>query len=463
MAWGRDRICGTHAKRLNHVNKIKVALGSGFFVAFFVQNGLAAIAIPYYQMVLAVDPFLLGCLFTLPVLLSAFLSPTIGRLIDRHFATARLRANLIGITGWIAAMAFGAIWMAPSHWPHHIILWYLLVSTSLFFLTATVLSIAIKTLAFRSIADHSEINGVMSYTNIFEKLGSLIYFWAFPLAQSTFFSSTITGVRFVGWTIAIGFIGILSSVTRYFSQNLTTGLIPKAADSPTIIPKSKSTYDLTLYLILAMTFIQFGLIGTAVFFDFYLIVYHMFAGDVAQGAFWKGVVSTAYAAVGLATIPILKRLADRYGKVNTLLMVYVLNTVNGLLKWWLFQPQMEYFLILDAVFGAWVWTAMGVLIPGLLMDICVQNKAKTGDAAEAYVISRHTQGLNLGLVVAFLASGLLLKTTGFDANLGAGQLQASLDWMAVILAGGSASMSIVILFLLMWLKRHLKLELQKTY
>lgn len=62
-------------------------------------------------------------------------------------------------------------------------------------------------------------------------------------------------------------------------------------------------------LLFIVTVLQFGLIGACVNFDFYLLVYFVESGDIAQGAFWKGYLSTAYAIVGLATIPVIVRAA----------------------------------------------------------------------------------------------------------------------------------------------------------
>lgn len=62
--------------------KHKVALGSGFFAIFFVGHGIGALAIPYYQMTLGVDPFLLGLVLTIPVFFSALISPWAATVID---------------------------------------------------------------------------------------------------------------------------------------------------------------------------------------------------------------------------------------------------------------------------------------------------------------------------------------------------------------------------------------------
>lgn len=53
--------------------KQKYALGLGFFAIFFANQGIGILAIPFYQMTLAVDPFLLSLAMTIPVLLASFI------------------------------------------------------------------------------------------------------------------------------------------------------------------------------------------------------------------------------------------------------------------------------------------------------------------------------------------------------------------------------------------------------
>ncbi|MCF2949584.1 MFS transporter [Paraglaciecola aquimarina] len=430
------------------LNRTKITLGSGFFAAFFVNNGLAAIAIPYYQMILAVDPFLLGVIFTFPVLFSAFLSPTFGQLIDNRFSSSSSRAKLIVFTGWFSAISFSSVWLVPTHWQTSHTLIYLFISSLLFFTSSTILTIAVRTLAFRSVNKPSDINSVMSYTNIFEKFGSLIYFWTFPISQSALLNSKGFGIRYVGCFVGFALIGVLSTISGNFAKYIKT----HQAIQPPLAPQTSghlaTALKTPLYILLAITFLQFGLIGSAIFFDFYLIVYDMFNGEISKGAFWKGVLSTAYALVGLISIPILKRIADRWGKKTTLVLVYWLNLVNAIAKYWLFQTGNEYFLIFDAILGAWVWTAMGTLIPGILLDLCRHNQTQTGKAQEAYMLSKQNQALNFGIVFAFLSSGLLLNLIGFNAHLGQFQSEATLSLMRWVLVLGSASVSLVILGLL---------------
>lgn len=421
-------------------------LGCGFFAIFFVNSGISAIAVPYYQMVLGVDPFLLGAIFALPILLSAIISPWAGRVIDTHFNTVKARSRLIIASGWSCATTFGLIWMVPIDKHVYFTFVYLLSFFLLFFVAATFLTVVVRSLAYRSSERSEDITSVMGYTTIFEKVGSLVYFWMFPLAQSTLFTSLTMGVRFVGWFVAIVLIGILSHLAGYLCRS--SQFIKSTYKTGVHGGELHESFAQPLNVLLVITVVQFGLIGSCVHMDFYVLVYYVSQGDIADGAFWKGVVSTAYAAFGLLSIPIVVRAANQFGHKSTLVAIYSINVANGVAKWWLYQPGMEYWLILDALLGVWVWTAMGALIPALLAKICHQNQSVTGFFPDAFVIARHNKAMKSGIVIALLSTGILVNLTGFDANLNQAQSEETVEALRLILSVGSALFSLVILILL---------------
>jgi Na+/melibiose symporter-like transporter len=64
------------------MTKQELSVGLGFFAIFFATQSIATMAVPYYHMVLGVDPFLLGATLTLPILISAVFNPWLGKLFD---------------------------------------------------------------------------------------------------------------------------------------------------------------------------------------------------------------------------------------------------------------------------------------------------------------------------------------------------------------------------------------------
>ncbi|MGI2150375.1 hypothetical protein ACRN97_17465 [Shewanella baltica] len=74
-------------------------LGAGFFAAFIAQQGLVALALPYYQMLRGLDPLLLGALLSLPIVCGATLSGRIMSLLQRQLWAER-RIIYLASCGW---------------------------------------------------------------------------------------------------------------------------------------------------------------------------------------------------------------------------------------------------------------------------------------------------------------------------------------------------------------------------
>ncbi|WP_244859271.1 hypothetical protein [Shewanella dokdonensis] len=53
----------------------KLALGAGFFAMLFANQSVQVLAIPFYQMQLGVDPFLLSLALALPVIAGTLITP----------------------------------------------------------------------------------------------------------------------------------------------------------------------------------------------------------------------------------------------------------------------------------------------------------------------------------------------------------------------------------------------------
>lgn len=435
-------------------NRQKLALGAGFFSIFFVNHGISALAIPYYQMTLGMDPFVLGLVMTLPILLSALISPWVGYVIERHQTTIRRRKFFILISGWISAACYATIWMAPASWDGSKVIIYLLVTSLLFFFAAAFLTITVRCLAYEVGIDRQEQTSVMGYTAIFEKIGSALYYWIFPLAQSSFFQTTHQGIRYICWFVAVVLIGVFSSLAGLYAK---TPLALKSPEAKVVTLKHVALvepYQNQFNWLLGLVALQVGVIGLCVSMDFYVLVYYVSAGDIHEGANWKGVLSAAYALFSLLSIPLVVRASNRFGKKLTLKAIYILSAFGGVAKWFIYTPGNEYLLIVDAFLGAWIWTAMSVIIPSMLADLCYLNWQKTGTYRDSTVVARHNWALNLSLVFAMLLSGLALNIIGFDAAAGQDQSPVTITAMRSILSIGSVAFSLLPL----WVLSHINLD-----
>lgn len=437
--------------------KPKLALGIGFFAMFFANKSVPILAIPFYQMSLGVDPFLLGFALTIPIIISTILSPWVGHLSDKCQSKYGRRKPFILIASWFSCFTFGAIWMVSPYWSESEQLLYFVVCSIIFYIAVIFLSVPMTSLSFEMTDDHHERTDIMGFTTYFIKIGSLLYQWLFPLAQLAIFSSVFIGIKYVGWGVAIFIIGCLGTIPAIFckeKQRCETHFSkqPSLMNSLNTLKQNKP-----LKILLVLTALQFCGGAFTASMDYYLIVYSLNGGDIVQGSIWKAVLSTAYAVAGIISIPMISKLSFSTGKINALTLIYWLNAIGGIAKWFIFTPGTYWLLIFDALLCASIWSAMSMLIPSMLADLCDEDELHHQQRREGLFVSIHTWVVNISMALSLLISGLLLNLIGFNANNQIFQKDDSIFLMRIILSIGTVLFSLIPLLFL----RHYTIDAKK--
>jgi Na+/melibiose symporter-like transporter len=443
----------------------KVALGFGFLALFFANNSLSAMAVPYFQMTLGLDPFWLSLVIAAPIICAAFISQVVGRVSDRLNTKHGNRRFLLLVSGISSGVLFSAIWQVPSDASQIAILAYVLTFNFLFSVALTFLTINVKSLAFDLSRNETQRVNVMAFGSFFERLGTFAYFWLFPLAQLSLWGGVYIGIQYVGWIVGIVLIGLFSIVTAWCratvqrnTESRTDSRQKPVNVNPIVLRnRGQTPHDvalvrdpkikLALYLLLGLTLIKFGAISIFTSFDYYLLVYFVKHGDIATGAYWKGILSSAFALFTLIMIPIFSHLTLKLGKLKTLSIIYWLTALGALLKWFIYQPGFEWMVVIDALLGAPSWVAISVVIPSMLADLCAYERRLSGHNKVGYFVSIQNKVINFALVSTMIGAGMLLNIVGFDANAGSEQSANSIFWMRVCLAGGPLILCFVSLFL----------------
>ncbi|WP_337879202.1 MFS transporter [Rheinheimera sp.] len=432
----------------------KLALGFGFLSTFFASQSVAVLAIPYYQMTLGLDPFLLALALTLPLLLGSLLGPWVGHLSDHSQSRFGRRKPYILVGSWASCISFGLIWMVPAGWADWAQLLYFVLCSLCFYVCATLVAVPMTCLAYEMSPDYHQRTEIMGFTSYFLKLGSLLYQWLFPLAQLSLFGSVFFGIQVVGWGVGILLLGVLGTIAALGSQEkvrVSAAPIPR----PSLLTSLKTLSGNTgLKVLLGLTLLQMAGGAAVASLDYYLLVYAVSAGSIEQGAVLKGWLSMAFAALGILSIPLLASLARRVGKKTALLWVYWLTLAGGVAKWFIYTPQGVYWLWLDALLCTASWTAMTMLIPSMIVDLSDEDELAQGQRRDGAFAAVHGWVTHLSAALALLATGLCLNLIQFDAHLGAAQSPQTLDWMRAILSGGT----VLFALLSLWLLRHYQLD-----
>lgn len=440
-------------------------LAAGFLALFFANQSVLVLAVPFYQMTLALDPVWLSLAIAGPMLLGSSISGYIGRASDRcqsRFGRRRpfLLAGVLGLS-----LSFVLMWQVPADWPPLWQLGYFSLLSLLFFLALPLLAVPLSSLVFEQTPDPQQRTAVFGLASAVQKLGSLGYQWLVPLSQLALFSSFQQGVRWVGaltGTLLIALPGLLLAF-RARDKTLDTTQ-DKSLDQNSAIPATqppvaaRDSLSLLrqrplLRWLLLLCLLQLCGCAFVATLDYYLLVYAMNQADLVAGSWWKALLSSGYALAGLAFVPVLGWSSARFGAVRTLCWVFVLNLIGGGAKWWLYQGEPTYWLLFDAVLCSAAWTAMAMLIPPLLAQT-----EPAGSSHYGAISALHHWVVSVSAALSMLLSGLALNTLGFAASAGAAQADGVLDAMRLLLSGGTVICSFFALLVLWHVQRLQFLE-----
>jgi GPH family glycoside/pentoside/hexuronide:cation symporter len=404
--------------------------GAGGLALNYSTVAVQAIAMPFYQMTLNINPVSLGIVLALPRLWDAFTDPLMGKISDNFHSRWGRRRPFVMIGAILMALAFGMIWMVPTNWSEGPQLAWLAITSITFFTCSTIFAVPLSCLYYEATPDYHERTRVMGFTTFWNRIGELTYQWMFPLSQIAFFASPVVGIRSVGWGIALFFLALPGLVSGYLGRERMAGIAEKQAPVRFWVTV-RSAFMNRAFLYLIFIFMATMLTGyLAAVMDYYLLVYYICGGDLKEGSFWKGVISSGYAIVGFAGIPILGYCSKKIGKNRTFALVMVLVIVGSLSRWWIFRPGAGWWILLDPVLGGgFLWVAVMMLAGSIFADICDDDELRHGQRREGVFGAAYSWFMKLVVSVSFMIVGFVLGGLGFDASLGGDQAPETFFWM----------------------------------
>src|ERR1043165_7797759 len=111
----------------------KVAVGTGGLPIMFGQLSVKAMAVPVYQMMLGVNPTMLGFVLAIPRLWDAFIDPLVGNWSDNARTRFGRRRPFIAVGAITMAIAYSSIWMVSKEWSQTAQLGWLLGTSLVFY------------------------------------------------------------------------------------------------------------------------------------------------------------------------------------------------------------------------------------------------------------------------------------------------------------------------------------------
>jgi GPH family glycoside/pentoside/hexuronide:cation symporter len=426
----------------------KTSLGSGYIALFYGNQGVKSLAIPVYQMVLAIDPILLGLVLAIPRFWDALTDPFVGMISDNCHTRFGRRKPIIVLGAILQAVAFGLIWMVPGGMSKAATIGYLVGTLLLFYTCFSIFSVPLMSLTYEMTPDYQERTRVTAFAGFFWKIGELTYSWAFVIANLAFFGSVLSGMRFVGWGLGIVVMGLIGVIPGLFVRER---YFKKAANQEKVRlgPAFKAAFSNRAFTVLiGLTICQViaGMFASNI--DYYLLVYNMCGGSIAEGSHWKAVLSTSYAVIGIGVIYPINWISNRYGKRTTLSAIFGMVLLGSFGKWFLFTPGNPWKILLDPLLCAPVWTALAVLTPSMLADVCDDDELRHGMRREGMLGGLFSWIQKTGYALGFFGASVALDLTGFKAELGGAQPAGAMHGLRVVLTASTALWAIIAIGLL---------------
>ncbi len=464
---------------------LKLVYGLGAFV-----NNLLAAAIGGMLIVLnlglGMNPALVGLIGALPRLFDALTDPMMGYISDNTRSRWGRRRPYIFAGAIISGVVFALLWQLPHGQTDSFYFWWFLAGSLIFYLGYTIFATPWVALGYELTPDYHERTRLMGVQNFIGQLAYVVAPWFLLFMQSkTYFDDMADGAASLAIIIAIVTIavGILPAIflRERFQANteqeaqkslgqsagvlngLTRGTVDFFRGFATTL---KSRQFLKLCVATFLVFNGFMMISS---FQFYVIIYYVFSGDIVRGAEYAGYAGTLGAISTFVVIPIVTWLGTKVGKRRSFFVATALSMVGYALKWVCYNPDIPWLMLLPVPLLAFGLGGLFTLMPAMIADVVDLDEIETHERREGMYGSIFWWVVKLGMAAALAAGGFLLNATGFDVALQGNQTHTAITLMRLFdafvpfLASGIAIWAIASYSITEERAREIRLELEKRH
>jgi glycoside/pentoside/hexuronide:cation symporter, GPH family len=411
------------------------------------NGALQSLAFPILNMLLGVNPGLIGTLGAIVRLWDAITDPIMGQISDRTRTRWGRRRPYILIGGILCSLIIMLIfWMSPNWSQTHILLWY--GGCMLAFNTATtIIGVPYSALGIEMGTDYDQRTRVVTYRSFIDKGLILANQWYFRFTE--LFSHGLIGARWL--TGLLGGLGITTSIAlavrnrehvyrRVASQPKPTDGFFRTVGSVL----SNRVYRRLLGIWTIMT------LNTGVFAALYnyLNVYYVYGGNKAAGATLTAVIGTLGITLSTLSIPLTKLLCDRWGKHRVLRLALWLYLIGSLLKWVCINPHYPWLQVVLPFFFSVGISSLFIVMSAMQADVVDHDELHSGLRREGMFGAIGGWIMKVGASLAALLSGWVIVWSGFEASAGSAQAEGVYTFMRVCFSIIPAAGSLLALWLL---------------
>ena len=319
--------------------------------------------------------------------------------------------------------------------------WYFMAMSILFFLAYTVYATPFVAFGYEMTADYHERTRLHAFANTVGQLAWLGVPWFYAIMSSNLFRDTVHGARTLA--IAVGAIVALFGIVPaiFCRERQLWAPVEKTAKRfwENMAEFSKGigiTFKCSPFVKLCgATFLVFNGFQLGMSFSIYVMIYYLFNGSNAAAGKLLGWFGMLTSIATLCVIPLTGWLGTHLGKRRTFLITISLSIVGYALKWVGYNPEHPYWLLFAAPFVAFGTGSLFTLMGSMISDVCDYDELTTHQRREGVFGAIYWWMVKVGMALAGLLTGVMLKVSGFDVALGAGQADKTLFLLRVFDVG----------------------------
>ena len=447
----------------------RLIYGSGAFANNLLAGSIGAMMV-VLNIGLGMDPVLVGLLGGLPRFFDAITDPIVGYISDRTHTKWGRRRPFIFFGAIAAAISFAMLWQFPAGQSEMFYFWYFLIGSFIFFLAYTLFATPWVALGYELTPDYDQRNLLMGTQNFIAQMAYFIPPWLVLWAQNDMFDNMVQGTAVIAWVLAglVAFFGILPAI---FLRERMAEVAAKELDETKDQRQGiiGNIWDFMKGFGTALSFVPFLKLCAATFlvfngfimiaaFQFYVVAYYIFAGDLEAGAAHNGAVDSLRILFSFVAVAAVAWFATRIGKRKMFGIAIGLAALGYGLKWFLYNPEAPWLLYFAAPLMAFGLGGLFTLMPSMVADVVDMDEVRSHQRREGMFASIFWWVVKLGQGMATAMGGFLLASTGFDQALGGDQAESTLFWLRV----WDVTIPVVFYMVAIWLVTTLDISREKA-
>ena len=441
----------------------KVAFGLGMLA-----NQMFPAALGIFMVVLVQDmgfpTWMWGILFFLPRAYDAVLDPIMGFISDNTRSKWGRRRQYVFIGAIMLGVGFVAMWQLhrDDGLTHNFL--YFLFWSLVFFTGLTVFSIPYVAMGYEMSDDFHERTSIMAVAQWIGQWAWVIapWFWV-VMYDPSWFPNADTATRTLSVWVGVACM-LLAMVPAVFLPSRSTlndtHLVPLTVANvghgfKELMDGFKEAFACVPFRKLCFaTFLIFNAFNTVAAFSFFIVVYHLFAGNTASAGIWP----TLFGSIGalmttFAVIPTVAWMSSKVGKKKAFMLSQGISVLGYVLLWFLMVPGKPWMFIFALPFFSFGIGGLFTLMMSMTADVCDLDELATGKRREGIFGAIYWWMVKLGFAVAGLLSGAIMAFVAFTPGAAA-QPAGAVDGLRLFYSG----VPIVGTLLAMWIMRNYDLD-----